>query len=200
MAGFALSPDGRHLAYVANGLIHVRALDRDDVRVLPEAHGSRPFFSPDSGWIGFVGPDEVPRKVAASGGPVVTLTDPPHRVGQCAWAPDDTILCTQPSSPRPGELLRTAARGGPPQPLPTSADGAEERVGWPHVLPGGRAVLLTVASPAGGSLDDASIVAQRLDTGERRVVVRGGSQAAYSPTGHLVFGRDASAVSSTRWS
>jgi serine/threonine-protein kinase len=189
MAGFALSPDGRLLAYVANGQIHVRALDRDDVLALPEARGSRPFFSPDGAWIGFVGPDDVPRKVAASGGPVMTLTDPPHRVGQCAWSPDDTILCTQPFSPRPGELLRTPSRGGPPQRLPTSVPGAEERVGWPHVLPGGRAALLTIASPAGGSLDDASVVAQKLDTGERRVVVRGGSQASYSPTGHLVFGR-----------
>ncbi|HSD29713.1 MAG TPA: protein kinase, partial [Vicinamibacteria bacterium] len=192
MAGFALSPDGRLLAYVANGQIHVRALDRDDARVLADARGSRPFFSPDGAWIGFVGTDDVPRKVTASGGPVVTLTDPPTRVGQCAWAPDDTILCTQPSSPRPGELLRMPARGGPPQRLPTSAAGAGERVGWPHVLPGGRTVLLTVASPAGGSLDDASVVAQRLDTGERRVLVRGGSQAAYSPTGHLVFGRASS--------
>jgi dipeptidyl aminopeptidase/acylaminoacyl peptidase len=41
-------------------------------------------------------------------------------------------------------------------------------------------------------VDDASIVAQRLDTGERRVIVRGGSQAAYSPTGHVVFGRGSS--------
>jgi serine/threonine-protein kinase len=192
MAGFALSPDGRLLAYVANGQIHARALDRDDVRALPGARGSGPFFSPDGAWIGFVGPDDVPRKVAASGGPVATLTDPPLRVGQCAWPRDDTVLCTQPSSPRPGELLRISARGGPPQRLPTAASGAEERVGWPHVLPGGRAALLTIASPAGGSVDDASVVVQRLDTGERHVVVRGGSQASYSPTGHLVFGRGSS--------
>ena len=122
MAGFALSSDGRQLVYVANGLLHVRALDRDDVRVLAEARGSRPFFSPDGAWIGFVGPDDLPRKVAVSGGPVVTLTDPPTRVGQCAWAPDDTVLCTQPSSPRPGELLRTppavARRRGCPRALP----------------------------------------------------------------------------------
>jgi serine/threonine-protein kinase len=192
MAGFALSPDGRHFAYVADGQIHVRPLDRDEVHALPEARGSQPFFSPDGAWLGFVGPDEVPRKVAASGGPVVALADPPHRVGRCGWAADETILCTQPSSPTPGVLLRTSARGGPLQPLPTGAGGAGERVDWPHVLPGGRAALLTIASPAGGPVDDSSIVAQRLDTGERRVVVRGGSQATYSPTGHVVFGRGSS--------
>jgi serine/threonine protein kinase len=192
MGGVALSPDGAKLAYVANGHINVRPLDRDDVRVLAEAGGSRPFFSPDGSWIGFIGMDELPSKVPAAGGPVVRLADPPHRVGQCTWAPDDTILCTQPDSPRPGELLRIPAVGGPPLPLPTSAEGARERVGWPSVLPGARAVLLTVFDPAGGSTDDATIVTQRLETGERSVVVRGGAHASYSPTGHLVFGRGTS--------
>ena len=84
------------------------------------------------------------------------------------------------------------ARGGPPQPLPTSEVGARERVLWPHVLPGGHAALLTLPSPTGGSVDDATVVAQRLDTGERRVVVRGGTHASWAPTGHLVFGRGAS--------
>jgi serine/threonine-protein kinase len=189
MAGFALSPDGAELAYVANGQIHVRALDREGARALSEARGSRPFFSPDGAWIGFAGADELLWKVRSAGGPVVRVTDSPHRVGQCVWAPDDTILCTQPSSPRPGELLRIPAGGGPPQPLPTTASGAGERVLWPHLLPGGRAVLLTIPSRAGGSVDDAAIVVQQLATGERRVVIREGTQAAYSPTGHLVFGR-----------
>ncbi len=190
--GFALSPDGAQLAYVANGQIHVRALDREDVRALPDARGSRPFFSPDGTWIGFVGADELLSKVEAAGGPVVRVTDPPHRVGHCSWAPDDTILCTQPSSPRPGELLRIPAMGGRPQPLPTTESGARERALWPHVLPGGRAVLLTIPSPAGGRVDDATIVVQQLATGERRALVQEGTQAVYSPTGHIVFGRGAS--------
>ncbi len=189
MAGFDLSPDGAQLAYVANGQIHVRALDREGTRVLSEARGSRPFFSPDGAWIGFVGADELLCKIKSAGGPVVGVTDAPHRVGQCTWAPDDTILCTQPSSARPGELLRIAAGGGPPQPLPTTASGARERVQWPHVLPGGSAVLLTIPSRAGGSVDDATIVVQQLATGARRELIRQGTQAAYAPTGHLVFGR-----------
>ena len=53
-------------------------------------------------------------------------------------------------------------------------------------------MLLTVPSPAGGSVDDATIVVQRLDTGERQELVREGTQAVFSPTGHLVFGRGAS--------
>jgi eukaryotic-like serine/threonine-protein kinase len=110
-------------------------------------------------------------------------------VGQCVWAPDGDVICTQPRSSRPGELVRIPAAGGPPQRLPTSAAGAREAVLWPALLPGGRAVLLTVPNPAGGPVDDATIVAQRLDTGERRALVREGSQAVYAPTGHLVLGR-----------
>jgi eukaryotic-like serine/threonine-protein kinase len=192
MGGFALSPDGAQIAYVANGQIHVRALDREDDRALPDARGSRPFFSPDGTWIGFVGADELLSKVESAGGRVVRVTDPPHRVGQCSWAPDDTILCTQPSSPRPGELLRIPARGGRPQLLPTTESGARERALWPHVLPGGRAVLLTIPSPGGGRVDDATIVVQQLATGERRALVQEGTQAVYSRTGHIVFGRGAS--------
>ena len=192
MGGFALSPDGARLAYVADGRIHVRPLAGDQPTALAEARGSRPFFSPDGTWIGFVGADELLCRVPASGGPVVRLTDPPHRVGQCTWIPDDTILCTQPSSGRPGELLRIPARGGPPLPVATGEAAAREDLRWPHVLPGGRAVLLTIPSPAGGSVDDATIVAQRLDTGERLVLLRGGTQGVYAPTGHLVFGRGSS--------
>jgi serine/threonine protein kinase len=63
MAGLALSPDGAQLAYVAGGQVHVRALAGESVRSLPGASGSRPFVSPDGGWIGFVGADGFPRKV-----------------------------------------------------------------------------------------------------------------------------------------
>ena len=189
MAGFALSLDGSQLAYVSSGQLRLRALDDESVRALPDARGRSPFFSPDGAWIGFVDADELPSKIKASGGPVQRLADPPLRVGQCVWAPDDAVLCTQPGSSRPGELLRIPAAGGPPQRLPTTAAGAREVVLWPALLPGGRSVLLTVPNPAGGPVDDATIVAQSLDTGERRELVREGAQAVYAATGHLVFGR-----------
>jgi serine/threonine protein kinase len=191
MAGFALSPDGSELAYVANGAIQVRELARDVVRSIPDARGSHPFFSPSGSSIGFVDNLGLLSRVDAAGGPVVRLGELPLRVGQCAWAPDDTILCTQPASAHPGELVRFPARGGPPQRMPTSEADARRAVLWPHVLPGARAVLLTIPSAAGGPVDDATIAVQTLATGERRELVQEGSHAVYSPTGHLVFGRGA---------
>jgi serine/threonine-protein kinase len=192
MAGLALAPDGGQLAYFANGHLQVRALDREAVLPLPEARGVRPFFSPDGAWIGFVGADELLRKVPSEGGSVVSLTSPPHRVGHCTWAEDDAILCTQPRAARPGELLRIPAGGGPTVALPTTAAGARERVAWPSLLPGGEAILLTVPNPEGGQTDDASVVLQRLTSGERRVLARGGTQPVYAPTGHVVFARGGS--------
>jgi hypothetical protein len=44
-------------------------------------------------------------------------------------------------------------------------------------------------SHSGGEWDDATIVAQRLDTGERKVLVKGGTFPRYLPTGHLVYAR-----------
>jgi serine/threonine-protein kinase len=75
--------------------------------------------------------------------------------------------------------------------MPTTAAGALERVAWPSPLPGGRAILLTIPNPAGGPGDDATIVVQQLETGERRALVRQATQAVYAPSGHLVFARGA---------
>jgi serine/threonine-protein kinase len=185
--GLAIAPDGAQFAYVAKGQVHVRALDREDARALPEARGERPFFSPDGAWIAFIGSDGVLSKVSASGGPAVKLTDRALGLGQCAWTPGDAILCTQPESERPGELLRVPAGGGPAQAVPTGADAARERVRWPYGLPGGAAVLLTVTGASGGEGADAAIAVQRLDTGERRVLIHGGAEAVYAATGDIVY-------------
>jgi serine/threonine-protein kinase len=187
VGGFALAPDGSRLAYVARGQIHTRALDREDVRALPDARGERPFFSPDGDWIAFVGSDGLLTKVAASGGPPQKLTDRPLGLGQCTWGGDETILCTQPDSERPGVLLAIPGRGGTAHAVPTAEAAARQAVRWPHALPGGRAVLLTVTGASGVLAADAAIAVQHLDTGERRELVRGGAEAVYAPTGHIVY-------------
>jgi hypothetical protein len=61
---------------------------------------------------------------------------------------------------------------------------------WPDLLPDGKTVLFTVG--ATGSWDDAQIVAQSLATGERHVLVTGGTFPRYLPTGHLAYARGGS--------
>ena len=76
---FAVSPDGRSIAFVATApglapLLWMRLLEDADARVLSGTeNASEPFWSPDSRWVAFF--DELGRlkKVAASGGNVQTI-------------------------------------------------------------------------------------------------------------------------------
>jgi dipeptidyl aminopeptidase/acylaminoacyl peptidase len=58
---------------------------------------------------------------------------------------------------------------------------------WPHVLPGDRAVMFGVWT--GPAWDEQQIHVQRLDSGERTIVVLGGDTGHYVPTGHVVYAR-----------
>jgi serine/threonine-protein kinase len=102
-----------------------------------------------------------------------------------SWAPDDTIVF----APNPASgLFRVSAAGGQPQPL-TTLDKSKKEVThrWPQVLPGGAAVLFTSHTQSTADFDNATIEVVMLATGERKVVLRGGSFARYAPSGHLVY-------------
>ena len=57
---------------------------------------------------------------------------------------------------------------------------------WPEILPGGRAVLFTIVSQTGGP-DAAQVAVRDLRTGTQKILVRGGSDAHYVASGHLVY-------------
>jgi serine/threonine-protein kinase len=83
-------------------------------------------------------------------------------------------------------ILRVAATGGAPETL-VRVDEDEEAHG-PQMLPGGRHVLFTLASGTSSDRwDRARIVVQSLESGTRTILVDGGSDARYLPTGHLVY-------------
>src|SRR5262249_22438775 len=85
-------------------------------------------------------------------------------------------------------LFRVSASGGMPRPLtvPDRKKG-EFSHRWPQILPGGKAVLITIWT--GTSFDTARIDVLSLETGERRTVVEAGAFAQYVPPGHLVCAR-----------
>ena len=68
---------------------------------------------------------------------------------------------------------------------PDRAQGEADHF-WPEMLPGGRAVLFTITALTGG-LDAAQVAVLDLQTGMRRILVRGGSHAHTCPSGHLVY-------------
>jgi Tol biopolymer transport system component len=85
-------------------------------------------------------------------------------------------------------LYRVSPNGGTPEAV-TSLDSAAGEVShrFPQLLPDGKSVLFTIKHNNIATFDEAIIAAQRLGTGERKVLVHGGSFARYVPTGHLVY-------------
>ena len=80
-------------------------------------------------------------------------------------------------------ILRVPATGGTPELIIPAEDGTQ--VYGPRLLPDGDSVLFSVGLQ--GDPDAAQIVVQSLSTGERTVLVEGGYDARYVPTGHLVY-------------
>jgi serine/threonine-protein kinase len=182
----ALTPDTSHIIYVGadRTTLFVRALDQLAATPLVRGVTLRdPFVSPDGQWVGFFDQAEL-KKVAITGGPVMMLA----RLGGAArggtWSVDGTIIYAA-NSPGTG-LQRVSADGGTPAVLtrPDHARG-EANHAWPEVLPGGQAVLYTIMSTSG--LDASSIVVLDLQSGRSTVVLRGGSDAQFVPSGHLLY-------------
>lgn len=153
----ALSPDGRHIAFVADwlaparGAIHRQAVaDRLAVALSTPPPGSAddaPAWSPDGEWIAFRRHSEGPETrctlwvVAALGGE-------PRRVGECdpmglglAWMPDGRGLVVGGRRDDAGSgLRRVDLASGKVTPLPITDQGEEWETA-PRVSPDGRWLL-----------------------------------------------------------
>ena len=120
------------------------------------------------------------KRIAISGGAPVRIADAELPYG-ASWSADGTILFGQPTG-----IMRVSANGGTPELVIPAKEG--EQVDSPQLLPDGDSVLFTVTTASGSTRwDEAQIVVQSLSTGARTVVVQGGSDARYLPTGHLVY-------------
>jgi serine/threonine-protein kinase len=181
----AVSPDGSRIAFVniEEGalVLHVRALGSLDVLRIMAVGPRSPFFSPDGQTIGYFDGDGL-KRVAATGGPAVTIAPASGTGRGASWGADDSIIFATSS---PTGLMRVAASGGEPTEL-TKPNPGEDHI-LPHILPGGRGVLFTIAS-TGGLISGAQIAVLDLESGTHRAIIPGGSHASYAPSGHLVYG------------
>jgi len=109
------------------------------------------------------------------------LVDPTSGI---SWGSNDEIVFGQGAK----GIMRVSAKGGKPQNVVTVQN--DELADRPQILPGGKTLLFTLAK---GTIvnnrrwDAAQIVAQVLATSERTVLISGGSDGRYVPTGHLVY-------------
>ena len=187
----AISPDGTRVVYTATDgspfQFYVRAIDELVASPLQglDTLVFAPFVSPDSAWVGFIdASDGTLKKVSIRGGPPVTSgTLPGENMRGASWGLDDTIIF---GTGQPSGLWRVSSDGGEPEELTTpDAQQGQANHAWPHILPGGRAVLFTILA---GTVENAQIAVLDLETDEQRVLVPGGSNPRYAPTGHIVYG------------
>jgi serine/threonine protein kinase/Tol biopolymer transport system component len=112
-----LSPEGKHLAYVAteSGVPHlyVRRLDQFGSLEIPDSEGATfPFFSPKGDWIAFFSQGKL-KKAPADGGNPALICELPTFFGG-TWTPQDIIVVAVPSY----GLATVPAVGGALQKVP----------------------------------------------------------------------------------
>jgi eukaryotic-like serine/threonine-protein kinase len=202
-AGFAMSPDGQHLAFIAGdetatrGQIWIRDLDSPIMHGLPLTAGmpASPFWSPDNRWIGYEDNGTL-KKVAVAGGPpieVVNLTGAGFLLG-LSWGANDTIVFGTSAG-----VMRVPASGGTPS-LVAQARGAV----FPWFFPDGRHFMFS-ATDANGTfgVHIGDVEATDPARNAQPVLVPGPPQPAYS-LDHLLFVRNGTLMAQpfdiTRWS
>jgi serine/threonine protein kinase len=198
--GSALSPDGRYVAFVAvtegKERLWVRPLDERNARVLEDTDGAQfPFWSPDSGSIGFFTHNQL-KRIDLNGVSRTIVTTANGRCG--TWSREGVIVY----SPRlSSPLWKVAATGGDPVPATILDIGrGDARHNFPQFLPDGRHFLFFArgtdpqrSGPHIGSLDDPART-------EAIPQLQGNAfQAIYAPSkdvreGHLLYIRDRSLV------
>jgi hypothetical protein len=140
--------------------------------------GVAPFFSPDGQWIGFFTRGQI-KKLPVAGGPAVVICSVQTVQGGwgASWAEDGTIFF----SDRGNAISKVSSGGGTPAAVTTPDTSKGESHVLPQVLPGGKALIFT--SVTGGQWENARVMVQMLDSGERRELFQGGADVRYVPTG-----------------
>ena len=182
LAGMALSDDGETLVYAAtrDGVrqLYRRPLGQLEAISIAGTEGStNPFLSPDGAWIGFEVGGAL-KRMAVTGGPAATLYEGALAATDASWGTNDVIVFGLSSDGNP--LMQAAATGGVAEAVTTLADGENDHR-QPALLPGGTALLFTVASGTA-----TNIAVKSLETGERRDLFDG-SSPRYAASGHIVF-------------
>ncbi len=183
---FALSPDGRQLAFVATSQgaqrLWVRALDQVTSQALQGTEGaSYPFWAPDGTAIGFFADGKLKRTNVVGGKPQVLANATSGRGG--TWNSDGVIVFAP--TAQGGGLMRVAATGGTPVAATELGPGHGSHR-WPQFLPDGRRFLFFVGF---GRLDTRGTYLGMLDDVLSTKVVETESAAVFAPRAALLFVR-----------
>jgi Tol biopolymer transport system component len=195
---FAVSPDGRRIAFVAvdaagGRRLYVRDLASVVPRELPGTMGARrPFWSPDGGAVGYLTPTGFSQVRVDGGSPQpISSTVAPSETSTATWTPDGRILF---EAPGPGEgperktLYSVAAAGGTAEPLRRTPEATTEQAQrYPVALPDGRHFLYLSWTPDPNAR---RIYLGALDSDRRSPLVSTGFRAGFVAPDTLVYIRD----------
>lgn len=190
---FAISPDGRRLAFVAidaagNQMLWARSLDSLTAMSIPGTEGaSSPFWSPDSRRIAFIAQGRLKVVDPSTGTPVVVASSAFNATG--AWAGDTILYTASATSP----IMAVSDAGGMPEAV-TKLDRNHGDVidRNPYFLPDGRHFLyIAVAARQGNTTGPRAIYVGSMDshTTPDPLIINSGSMAKYAD-GHIVFVRE----------
>jgi Tol biopolymer transport system component len=189
MTAVSVSPDGRHLAFLAGGSqsqsLWIHDFTSGKARLVVGTLGAlAPFWSPDSRAVGFELGGRLQRIDLAGESPATIVTPGQSRFG-ASWNADGTILF---NGGIKTSLLHATIDGGSPT-LATRLDPnhGELQHNWPQFLPDGQHFLFL-------SVNDRSPATQlwiaSLGGDQRTHLLDDVSGAEYVAPGYLLFGRE----------
>ncbi len=184
----AVSPDGKTIAFTANGqgktslwIRPLRALEPQNLPGTDDA--SFPFWSPDSRQIGFFADGKL-KKIDLAGGFPIVIADASEGLGG-TWNNNGEILFSPGS---PGGLYLVSAAGGIPRPV-TLLDSSENETAhrWPSFLPDGNHFLFANSKNYDEEVDT---WISSLDDTARTFLMRSDVNMIFAGPSHVLFLRN----------
>jgi eukaryotic-like serine/threonine-protein kinase len=186
----AISPDGSKVVYVANQQIYLRKLNESQVAAIPGTltNPAEPVFSPDGESIAFwsngiSGTSDTLGKIwrlPLTGGTPTPICDSGNPWGM-SWSGSQIYFGTQTA------IMTVPATGGAATALIKADASKNEKIGHPWATTDGKHVIFAVNTK---TWETSQVVIQDLSTGERRVLVSGGTSPRLAKSGHLLFYRE----------
>jgi eukaryotic-like serine/threonine-protein kinase len=185
----AISRDGTRIALSASSSDGPRLYVRDmnsasSVPIAGSEGAVNPVFSQDGRWLAFFAGGKL-KKISLEGGTPVVIADGITSPKGLSWGADHNIYYAPSLS---SAILRVSDSGGTPQAATKlQVDKGELADFSPDVLPDGKTLLFTAFS--GGNMDDGTLVAQKIGSDERKVIVAKGADAHFFAPNHLLYMR-----------
>ncbi|HEY2796865.1 MAG TPA: protein kinase [Thermoanaerobaculia bacterium] len=188
-----ISPNGETLAFNATDAegktqIWIRHLNALAAQPLPGTEGTtRPFWSPDSRYLGFMSGGKL-QKIDVTGGPPTKICDAPTG-SDGTWNPQGVILFDGTGS---DPIQRVSAAGGTPvAAVKQDAARKEIQIGWPEFMPDGNHFIYMSINQ---KVDDSAYRIGSLDSAETKSFAPAQTMLTYAPPGYLLFVKDRTLV------